>query len=687
MSTSLRALPRRIGAALTAAAVTVAAGVVALAGPTAANAAGAGYWHTSGNQILDSANAPVRIAGVNWFGFETANYVVHGLWTRDYKSMLDQIKSTGYNTIRLPYSDDIFKAGTMPNGIDFSSGKNADLSGLTSLQVMDKIVAYSGSIGLKIILDRHRPDASGQSALWYTASTPESTWIADMQNLATRYKGNSTVVGIDLHNEPHDPACWGCGDTTIDWQLAAQRGGNAVLSINPSLLIFVEGIQTYNGDSYWWGGNLEGVAAHPVVLNVANRVVYSAHDYPASVSGQPWFSAPNYPNNLAAVWDAHWGYIRRQNIAPVWVGEFGSTLATTSDQQWFSTLIGYLGSTAANGANDFSWTFWSWNPDSGDTGGLLLDDWQTLNTTKDNALTPIKFSLTGGGGTTDTTPPSVPTAVHSTAATSTSVSLAWTASTDNVGVTSYDVFRGGSKVGSSTTATFTDTGLAPSTGYSYTVKANDAAGNASAASAAVTATTLAGTGDTTPPSVPASLHSTAVTSTSVALAWTASTDNVGVTGYDVFRGSTKVASVAGTSFTDTGLTPATAYSYTVKAHDAAGNSSAASAAFSVTTSATGGGGCSASIHVDQDWGNGFTATVTVTAGSAAITGWSVGLTFAGNQAVTNIWNANGTASGQVETATSMSYNGSLASGGTTTFGFQASYSGANAAPALTCTAH
>src|SRR4051794_5900729 len=75
---------------------------------------GAGYWHTSGRQILDAAGQPVRIAGINWFGFETGNHVVHGLWSRDYKSMIDQMKTLGYNTIRLPYSDDIFKSSTVP---------------------------------------------------------------------------------------------------------------------------------------------------------------------------------------------------------------------------------------------------------------------------------------------------------------------------------------------------------------------------------------------------------------------------------------------------------------------------------------------------------------------------------------------------------------------------------------------
>jgi endoglucanase len=364
-------------------------------------AAGAGYWHTSGRQILDEAGQPVRIAGINWFGFETTNHVVHGLWSRDYKSMIDQMRSLGYNTLRLPFSDDILKAGTMPDSINTSGGMNADLQGLTSLQVLDKLVAYAGQSGMKVILDRHRPDSAGQSALWYTSAVPESTWIANLKALAARYSGNSTVVGIDLHNEPHDPACWGCGDTTKDWRLAAERGGNAVLSVNPKLLVFVEGVQSFNGVSGWWGGNLMGVAQYPVRLDVANRLVYSAHDYATSVAQQSWFSDPAFPANMPGVWDKYWGYIFKQNIAPVWVGEFGTTLQSTVDQKWLTALVNYLGSTSANGADSFHWTFWSWNPNSGDTGGILKDDWTSVDTVKDGYLASIKapgFPGSGSGG-------------------------------------------------------------------------------------------------------------------------------------------------------------------------------------------------------------------------------------------------------------------------------------------------
>ncbi len=378
-------------------------------------AAGQGYWHTSGAQILDASNQPVRIAGINWFGFETTNYVVHGLWARNYKDMLNQIASLGYNTVRLPFSDQLFDVGSTPNGIDFSI--NPDLVGLSGLQIMDKIIGYASQIGLHIILDHHRPDSWAQSALWYTSAYPESRWISDWQMLARRYQDNPMIIGADLDNEPHAPACWGCGDPALDWRLAAERGGDAILSVNPNWLIFVEGVDCYgpggstNGsDCYWWGGNLQGVSSYPVQLNVPNRLVYSVHDYPSSVYGQSWFNAPNYPNNLPGVWNTYWGYIYKNGIAPVWVGEFGSRLQSTSDQQWFSTLISYLGT----GVSGINWTFWCWNPNSSDTGGILNDDWTTVNTAKQQYITAIEFPLNGSTPTPSTpTPAPTPTVASS----------------------------------------------------------------------------------------------------------------------------------------------------------------------------------------------------------------------------------------------------------------------------------
>ena len=207
-------------------------------------------------------------------------------------------------------------------------------------------------------------------------------------------------------------------------------------------------------------------------------------------------------------------------------------------------------------------------------------------------------------------------------------------------------------------------------------------------------TTTGGGGDTTPPSVPTGLTVTGTTSGSVSLSWTASTDNVGVTGYDVFRGGTRVATVtSGTTYTDTGLTAATAYSYTVDARDAAGNVSAASSAVTATTAAASGGGggtsagCTAAYSVSSDWGSGFNASVTVTdTGTAATKAWTVSWTWPGSQQITNLWNGSYTQTGTSVTVTNAGYNGAIAVGGNTSFGFGGSYTGSDTAPTLSCTA-
>jgi endoglucanase len=431
----LRRSPPRIfrAVATTAAALVLGLAFGASTGTTPhAAAAGAGYWHTSGSTILDRNGEPVRIAGVNWFGLETSNFAPHGLWTRDYRDMLDQIAGQGYNTIRLPFSNQLFDPGSTPNGIDFANGRNADLQGRDGLGILDRVIAYAGGVGLRVILDRHRPDASSQAALWYTERTPESVWIADWQMLAARYAGDPTVIGADLHNEPHseddDPAksaCWGCGDPAVDWRLAAERAGNAILAVNPNWLVFVEGVQCFGPGGVatsrqgatctWWGGNLEGARSFPVRLAVPNRVVYSAHDYPASVFAQSWFSDPSYPANLPGVWERFWAFLHVDDVAPVLLGEFGTKLETTSDRRWLDSLTHFLGT----GAAGLHWTFWSWNPNSGDTGGLLRDDWRTVDDDKRSYLAggvdrtggghaSIQFPLDAGPGPTGA-PPASPT--------------------------------------------------------------------------------------------------------------------------------------------------------------------------------------------------------------------------------------------------------------------------------------
>ena len=365
---------------------------------------GTGWFSTHGNQIVDSAGNQVEIAGVNWFGFESSTLAPHGLWTRGYKEMMDQMVQLGFNTIRLPFSSEMLHTSAAPNGIDF--GKNPDLQGLSALQVLDKIVDYAGRLGLKIILDHHRSGAgagTSDNGLWYDSRYSQAQWVSDWQMLAQRYANNPTVIGADLHNEPYN-GTWGDGGTN-DWVKAAELAGNAIGAVNSNWLIFVEGIGTYQGQSYWWGGNLMGVKDHPVELDVANKLVYSAHDYPNSVYQQPWFSDPSYPGNLPAKFTQMWGYIYQQNIAPVWVGEFGTRLSDPKDAPWLDALTAYLGGDFNNdGRSDIaadqkgiSWTYWSWNPNSGDTGGILADDWRTVNQAKLTYLQPIESPFGDAG--------------------------------------------------------------------------------------------------------------------------------------------------------------------------------------------------------------------------------------------------------------------------------------------------
>jgi endoglucanase len=421
-----------LGGAVALAATAAVAVSVAGAGPAYAAGTGTGFLSASGAHLVDSTGATVRLTGINWFGMETDNKTFHGLWANvTWRSMIDHMAQLGYNTIRVPYSDDALKPGAQATSVNTFT--NPDLVGQSPLQILDKVIDYAGSKGMRIFLDRHRPTSAMQTALWYNAATPESTWISNMQMLATRYRNNPTVVGIDLHNEPHadggEPnsigACWGCGDTARDWRLAAERGGNAVLQSNPDWLIIVEGVSCVSGgipnpnDSVpdpfcgWWGGNLSAAQQFPVRLSRANKLVYSAHEYGISVFHQNWFDDPAFPNNLPAIWNAAWGYLVQQNIAPVLVGEFGSTLADPKDAVWLQRLMQYMGT----GTAGMNFTYWAWNPNSGDTGGIVQDDWVTVNQNKQSILQPYLIApvATGtppGGGT--TTPPVVVTACSAT---------------------------------------------------------------------------------------------------------------------------------------------------------------------------------------------------------------------------------------------------------------------------------
>jgi chitodextrinase len=173
----------------------------------------------------------------------------------------------------------------------------------------------------------------------------------------------------------------------------------------------------------------------------------------------------------------------------------------------------------------------------------------------------------------ETVPPTQPLNLLATAPNSNRVDLVWTASTDNVAVAGYRVYRDGTLIGTSTTTGYTDLTAQPSTAYGYHVIAYDAAGNSSVPSNTASITTPA---DGTPPTAPTNLAAAVISGTRVDLTWTASSDNVGVTGYRIFRNGTQIATSTGTSHSDTTAQANSTYDYQVRAADAANNVSAAS---------------------------------------------------------------------------------------------------------------
>ncbi|MBP5971218.1 cellulase family glycosylhydrolase [Brasilonema sp. CT11] len=349
---------------------------------------------TRGAKIIDAKGRQVWLRGVNWFGIETETHVPHGFWKRDYKDILTQIRTLGYNLIRLPYS---VQALLSPNisGIDFSIGSNKEFEGKTPIQVMDLIIQEAERQGLLVLLDSHCLSDKRIAELWYEDNFTEADWINTWTMLANRYKNQTNVIGADLKNEPHGKASWGTDDIATDWRLAAERAGNAILEVNPNWLIVVEGVEknvpTQKLPNHWHGGNLEGVKRYPVRLSRRNKLVYSPHEYGPGVADQSWFSDPKFPKDLINRWQIGFHYISSQNLAPIFIGEFGGKQVDTNSKEgiWQNEFVQYIKQ------KQLSFAYWSLNPNSADTGGILLDDWQNVDIPKQQLLSqilPVSFS-------------------------------------------------------------------------------------------------------------------------------------------------------------------------------------------------------------------------------------------------------------------------------------------------------
>jgi endoglucanase len=323
-------------------------------------------YNVDGGKLYDEEGVRVNLYGVSWFGFETGDHVVHGLWARNWKDMISQIKGLGFTAVRLPFCPETLN-NTGVSSINYAL--NPDLQGLKSLDIFDKVVNELDAEGLYIVFDHHTYDCQSINELWYSGAYSEEEWIDDLVFIAERYSGIEHFVGIDIKNEPHGQATWGAGRESTDWNGAAEKAAAEVLSANPDILIFVQGIQDNpvcsGSSSHWWGGNLEPFQCYPLDIP-ADKVVLSPHVYGPDVFVQPYFNAVNFPNNMPAVWEAHFGYLTLLGYSVI-IGEFGGKYGHGGDPRdkvLQDALIAYMD---AKGMTDFF--YWSWNPNSGDTGG------------------------------------------------------------------------------------------------------------------------------------------------------------------------------------------------------------------------------------------------------------------------------------------------------------------------------
>lgn len=334
--------------------------------------------YTTQNGSIYKNGEKITLHGVNWFGAETGTYVFHGLWARNWKDMVKQIKDLKFNAVRVPVCPATLQ-GMATDSINYKL--NPDLKELNSLQVLDSILGEINNQNLYILLDHHRPDCNSISELWYTNNYSEAQWISDLKFMATRYSNLPYFLGIDLKNEPHGAATWGSGNTSTDWNLAAERAGNSVLAANPNLVIFVEGVDTNNNCSSnygnFWGENFAPVSCHPISASSIpqNKLVLSPHVYGPDVHWQSYFSDPNFPANMPAIWDTQFGYLTKKGYTVVpgeWGGKYGTNGGNSYDVSLQDTLTRYFVNRGI--CNSF---YWNWNPNSTDTGGILQDDWQT----------------------------------------------------------------------------------------------------------------------------------------------------------------------------------------------------------------------------------------------------------------------------------------------------------------------
>lgn len=373
------------------------------------------WLHTDGNRILDKNGKQVWLTGVNWFGYNTGTNTFDGLWNSQLRSSVKGIAEHGFNLIRVPISAELlnqWSRGEYPKA-NYNNASNPELNDMNSLQIFDYFLKLAEENGMKVMPDIHcaETNAMGHNVnLWYTDRVSVDDYYHALEWLAERYKDNDTIIAIDIKNEPHGKpnegsgaAIWNNSKDKNNWKYTAEQAAAKILAKNPNVLIMVEGTEIYskNNGSYssqnsadyyfnWWGGNLRGVRDYPVNLGkYQNKLVYSPHDYGPTVYEQPWFQGGfDYNSLVRDCWQDNWLYIQKENIAPLLIGEWGGFMREPN-LKWMTCMRQLIGEYHLNH------TFWCYNANSGDTGGLVLDDFNTWDTEKYNFVKQVLWQEGG----------------------------------------------------------------------------------------------------------------------------------------------------------------------------------------------------------------------------------------------------------------------------------------------------
>lgn len=362
------------------------------------------WLYVKGNKIVDANGKEVWLTGVNWFGYNTGTNIFDGLWAADLNSSIVSIADHGFNLLRLPISTELvnnWEDGIYPEA-NFNNSTNSYLIGMNSLEIFDYVIGQCRANGIKIMIDFHCAitDPMGHmKPLWTDGHITEDDYLRALAWMADRYKNDDTIIAYDLKNEPHGKhnetprAKWDNSKDPDNWKYIAEKAALTVLEKNPNVLIMVEGIEIYpkniktngnftstNEDDYyfnWWGGNLRGVKDNPINLGkYQNKLVYSPHDYGPTVYEQPWFKGNyTFESLYKDCWRDNWMFIHEDNIAPLLIGEWGGFMKEPN-LKWMTYVRQLIKE------NKLHHTFWCFNANSGDTGGLVLDDFTTWDTEK-----------------------------------------------------------------------------------------------------------------------------------------------------------------------------------------------------------------------------------------------------------------------------------------------------------------